>query len=76
MTSQPLIDAKQRLLDVRNAISRILRGAQTARYDGREVRYADLAGLRELEKQYIQDVAAESKKAQGKPRNRINYMSI
>ena len=43
MTSQALIDAQQRLLDVRNAISRILRGAQTARYDGREVRYADLA---------------------------------
>jgi len=76
MATQALIDAQQRLLDVRNAIGRILKGAQSTRYDGREVRFADLAALRELEKQYSQDVATATKKAGGKARNRINYVSI
>lgn len=68
--------ARQRLARVREAIDKILSGAQSVRYGERQVTRAELASLRMLEQQYAQDVATEENRASGRGRNRITYLGI
>lgn len=65
-----------RLAEVRKSISDVLTYGQSVRKDGRELRMADLASLRKLEKEYEQAVIAESQVSRRKPRNRVYYGSI
>lgn len=65
-----------RLAEVRKSISDVLTYGQSVRKDGRELRMADLASLRSLEKEYEQAALNEAQSARRKPRNRVYYGSI
>jgi hypothetical protein len=69
-------DAERRLAEVRAAISKIVNGAQSVRYGERQLNRADLGVLRDLEKQYAQEVIAEQARLRGRGRNRITYLGI
>jgi len=65
-----------RLAEVRKSISDVLTYGQSVRKDGRELRMADLASLRKIEKEYEQAALNEAQAARRKPRNRVYYGSI
>lgn len=68
--------AQERLAEVRRCISEVLQYGQSVRKDGREVRMADLASLRLLEKQYAAEAQAQQSFVKRRPRNRVFYGSI
>lgn len=57
---------------VREAIAKVVSGAQNVRYADRSVTRADLGELRRLEQYYSSKVAAEARAASG--RSRITYV--
>lgn len=63
---------KEMLSSVRKAIKEILDTGQSVSKEGRTLTMADLKTLRDLEKDYEAEVAAEDAKASG--RNRIIYV--
>lgn len=69
-------DAKQRLTEVRAAISDVLKKGQRLRRADREIYRAELNSLRLLERQYAEEVAREDAALLGRGRNRISYMKI
>lgn len=71
-----MTDAQQRLQEVRAAISAVLKNGQRLRRADREVQMAELNSLRLLEKQYADQVAAESAALQRRGRNRVSYVGI
>ncbi|MCJ7854015.1 hypothetical protein [Pseudomonas monteilii] len=71
-----MTDAQQRLDEVRAAISNVLKNGQRLRRQDREVQLAELNSLRLLEKQYANEVAAETAARKGRGRNRVSYVGI
>lgn len=67
-------EAQQQLAAVRASIAEVLAKGQRLRKGDREVQRAELASLRMLESQYLDQVKAEQARAGG--RNRIRYVSI
>ncbi len=61
-----------RLEKVRAAIDAVLEGGQAVGYDGQQMSMANLAQLRQLEKDYVAE-AAKEKKAGARRRNRVTY---
>lgn len=56
--------AAQRLAEVRQSISDILKFGQSVQKDGRKLERAELASLRMLEKEYIEQATREAVAAQ------------
>ena len=56
--------AAQRLAEVRQSISDILNFGQSVQKDGRKLERAELASLRMLEKEYIEQATREASAAQ------------
>lgn len=71
-----MTEAQQRLAEVRAAISAVLKNGQRLRRQDRELQLAELNSLRQLERQYVADVAAEQAAQKGRGRNRIAYAGI
>ncbi|HBO5350257.1 TPA: hypothetical protein L4X21_002950 [Pseudomonas aeruginosa] len=68
--------AKQRLDEVRAAISDVLLKGQRLKRGEREVYKAELASLRMLEQQYAAAAAQEEAAQHGRGRNRVYYLKI
>lgn len=67
-------EAEQRLAEVRQAIKEVMSKGQRLRKGDREIQRAELASLRVLENQYLNQVTTELARNRG--RNRISYLSI
>lgn len=67
-------EAQQQLAAVRASIAEVLAKGQRLRKGDREIQRAELASLRMLENQYLDQVKAEQARVGG--RNRIRYVSI
>ncbi|WP_236211338.1 hypothetical protein [Metapseudomonas otitidis] len=67
-------EAEQRLAEVRQAIKEVMSKGQRLRKGDREIQRAELASLRVLENQYLNQVTTEKARSSG--RNRISYLSI
>ncbi|MDI6527722.1 hypothetical protein QMA71_19465 [Pseudomonas otitidis] len=67
-------EAEQRLAEVRQAIKEVMSKGQRLRKGDREIQRAELASLRVLENQYLNQVTTELARSRG--RNRISYLSI
>jgi len=68
--------AKQRLEEVRAAISDVLSKGQRLKRGEREVYKAELVSLRMLEQQYAAAAAQEEAAQHGRGRNRVYYLKI
>lgn len=65
----------QRLAKVREAIDRILAGAQSWRFNERQYTRADLGTLQQMERHYAKLAAREQRPAVGRRgRNRVRYI--